>query len=84
MKRSTKAPPAPLRHSETATLPDGRTLDEGDEFSLVGGGRFRFLYEYLGDGSLAAFGPIDSPKAKLRAFRPERVKTVHRTTKSRY
>lgn len=83
MKRRTASPPAPLRHSETMILPDGRRLDEGDEFTLHGGGRFRFLYEYLADGSVAAFGPVGSPRAKLRAFQPERVRTVHRDKKSR-
>lgn len=77
MNRRTGTAPI-LSHSEEMTLPDGRTLSEGDEFTLEGGGRYRFLYQYLRDGSVTAHGPIDSPTAKLRSFRPERVRTVHR------
>jgi len=70
-----------LPHAPTATLPDGRELSEGDEFTIHGGGRFRFKYLYQPDGSICAWGPIDSKLAKQRNFRPDRIKTIHRSKK---
>lgn len=74
-RRSSKAE-LPPRTTEVE-LPDGRRLEEGDEFSLFGGGRYRFAYEYR-DGSLTAYGPVGSNRAQWRSFRPDAVKTVHR------
>lgn len=83
-RRKSSAPvPAKVR---TVELPDGRRLDDGDEFTVRSkdvagrGGRFRFRY-VADDGSLAAFGPVGANVAKWRAFRPELVATVHRTRK---
>lgn len=51
------------------------------EFSVSGvPGRFRFL-DFDPRGWINAYGGKDSNHYKLRAFAPERVKTVHRTHK---
>jgi hypothetical protein len=68
-----------LPHVDEVELPDGRRLTPGVEFSIHGGGRFRFRYGYRPDGSITAHGPIDHAKAKLRSFKPEQVKTIHRS-----
>lgn len=70
--------PVTLPHSPTAILPDGRELSEGDEFTIHGGGRFRFKYLYQPDGSVCAWGPTGSQYAQTRSFQPSRIKTIHR------
>lgn len=75
-RRKTRGPDLP--HSDTLELPDGRTLTEGDEFSVKGEGRFKFLYHFLPDGSAAAHGPVNKQTAMLRAFAPTRITTIHR------
>lgn len=79
--RRSSAPVLP--HNLTLTLPDGRTLTQGQEFSVTGEGRFAFAYEYLPDGSVTCFGPVGSNEARWRSFKPERVKTIHKTLKGR-
>ena len=68
-----------LPHRPEAVLPDGRRIERGDEFSIPHEGRFRFHYLFEPDGSLTAFGPVNSKSAQWRAFRPEAVKTIHRS-----
>lgn len=76
--------PVELPHKDTMTLPDGRTIRDGDEFTVPGEGRFRFAYEYLPDGSVTAFGPVVTKGTKSwRSFRPDRIRTIHRTTRGR-
>lgn len=70
-------------HEEEIELADGRKLSPGVEFTLHGGGRYVFRYRYTRDGSLAAYGPIGSPRAKLRAFTEDRVRTIHRSKEAR-
>ncbi len=83
--RNGKAPELP--RARTLTLTDGRTLEEGDEFSVPGEGRFRFAYEFLPDRSVTCWGPIGSDgstaNAQWRSFKPERIRTIHRKVKGR-
>jgi hypothetical protein len=67
------------RAYSNVTLPDGRVIESGQEFTVKGEGRFTFAYEYRPDGSLTAFGPVGSQQASWRAFKPERVSTIHRS-----
>jgi hypothetical protein len=56
-------------------LPDGDKLEVGDLFTVKAlNGKFRFKYVYTPDGSLAAWGPVDSQHAQARAFPLDRVK----------
>jgi hypothetical protein len=71
----------PVKETE-AVLPDGRTLEVDDEFTLFGGGRFAFRYLWR-DGSITCHGPVGSAKAKTRSFKPDAVKTIHRKRKAR-
>lgn len=75
-RRTTVTPDLP--HDERAVLPDGRTLEPGTEFTVPGEGRFRFAYQWGPDRSLAAYGPVGKATAMMRAFRPDRVRTIHR------
>jgi hypothetical protein len=66
------------------TLADGRRLEPGQNFTLEGGGRYRFLHIFIPDGSVTAYGPV-SPQGTnkdnegaTRSFRPDRIKTIHR------
>lgn len=70
-------------HEEETVLADGRKISNGDEFTLIGGGRYVFRYRYTSDGSLSCHGPIGSPRAKLRAFHEDRVRTIHRSKEAR-
>jgi hypothetical protein len=66
-----------LPHDSEVTLPDGRTLTEGVEFTVPGEGRFRFLYVWLPDGSIAA-SPVKDGVSGRRSFKPEQITTIHR------
>lgn len=78
MKRRTGGAPE-LPHVEEVELPDGRKLVPGVEFSIVGGGRYRFRHGYVDSCGVTAFGPIGGSKApRIRTFFPEVVKTIHR------
>lgn len=72
-----------LPHAHSMTLPDGRTLERGVEFSVTGEGRFKFMRQFTRDGSITAWGPVGSSDAMWRSFKPEQVKTIHRLTKGR-
>jgi len=72
---------SPLADRDTATtLPDGRHLELGDEFTVAGCGRFR-LRSIRPNGELNGWGPITSngtiPHGGMRSFRPDDVRTVH-------
>jgi len=77
---------SPLADWEIATtLPDGRHLDVGDEITVPGAGRFR-LKAIRPNGDLNCWGPITSngtiPNGGMRTFRPDSVRTVHRTVRA--
>lgn len=79
MSRNGTAPVLPKVFE--VTLPDGRRLERGQEFTLHGGGKYLFGYGYLhGRRSLTAWGPVGKD-ASWRSFYPEQVKTIHRLTK---
>lgn len=73
----------------TGALPDGRTLHAGEEFSVRGQGRFRFIQKVTnpqGDVWIDAFGGkgktnTPSERREFRSFPPERVATIHRIGK---
>ena len=75
-RRKSTAPDLP--HLENVTLEDGRTLNPRDEFRVKGEGRFVFLYGWEPDGSITAFGPVNSKSAMIRSFRQEQVAEIHR------
>jgi hypothetical protein len=84
--RTGRPPARALPHRPELTLPDGRTLAAGQEFSIHGGGRYRFVHEYTPDGSVTAWGPISAtgaPNASWRAFKPDQIKTIHKTKTER-
>lgn len=81
-KKRTASKPVELPHETTMTLPDERTLIAGDEFTVKGKGRFRFEYRFGRDGSVTAYGPINSHKARWRSFKPEAVGPIHRKKQS--
>jgi|DEB0MinimDraft_6_1074348.scaffolds.fasta_scaffold119880_2 hypothetical protein len=72
---------SPLGERDTATtLPNGKHIEVGDEFSVPGAGRFR-LRAIRHNGELNGWGPIASngtiPHGGMRTFRPDDVRTVH-------
>ena len=77
---------SPLADWEVATtLPDGRHIEIGDEFTVPDCGRFR-LRAVRPNGELTGWGPITSngtiPHGGMRSFRPDTVRTVHRTARA--
>lgn len=72
-----------LPHSLTVTLPNGKALSEGQEFSVKGQGRYVMRYLFQPDGSITAYGPVGSQQAQWRSFKPEAVSMVHRKAKAR-
>lgn len=72
-------------------LPDGRAIEQGDEITISSqgeispGGRFTFRRIHPSDGSVTCWGPINGSgsRAQWRNFRPERVRTIHRSRKAR-
>ena len=76
---------------ETYIVVNGRIVRPGTEVSVTGEpGRFRFVKKVTTDSGktwVDLIGPI--PRNPLRArsawrsFRPERIRTVHRTTRTR-
>ena len=83
--RARKSTPktADYNHGKSLTLPDGRTITQGQEFHVKGEGRFTFCYEWRPDGSVTAFGPVNSQQAQWRSFRADQVGTIHRTERKR-
>lgn len=83
MKRR-EIPVAPdPRKSETLTLPDGRELELGDEFTVKTSretGRYTFRYGYHGDQA-TCWGPVTSKQPMWRTFRAADITRIHRTTK---
>ena len=75
--------PVALPHRDTAPLSDGRMLSAGDEFTVKGEGRFKFLHMYVPDGSGTCFGPINNQQAMMRSFAIDRVGTIHRKKRGR-
>jgi len=72
---------SPLADWEVATtLPDGRHIEVGDEFTVPGVGRFR-LKAIRPNGELTGWGPIVTngtiPNGGMRTFRPDTVRTIH-------
>lgn len=62
---------------------NGRIVERGTELSVAGErGRFRFLYLNPSDGSLTCYGGVQGHEM-FRAFRVERVRTVHSKSKTR-
>lgn len=79
MPKRTKTKNLPvLPHSDKATLPNGKTLTYGEEFSVKGEGRFKFLYVWEPDGSVVCYGPVGKQTAQMRSFLTDRITTVHR------
>jgi len=82
------APSAPRtdRVVETEWQYNGRHVEPGVELSVKGErGRFRFVAHVLtdkGEEWIDCYGGPDNREA-FRSFRPERITTVHRTTRSR-
>ena len=73
---------SPLADRPTVTkLPDGRTVQLGDEITIEGEGRFR-LKAIERNADLTCWGKIDSnglaKYGMMRSFKPERVKVIHR------
>lgn len=63
--------------------PSGRWLDKGTELKIQGErGRFRFE-EYVQNPSGAEWIWVRDKDRKCRAFRPERITTVHMTNRMR-
>lgn len=72
--------------STVVTLGERRTLEQGDEFSVAGEGRFRFrehVRTEAGTEWVTAYGPVNSKAPMFRSFSLERVATIHRTVKAR-
>ena len=61
----------------TLTLPDGRQLGEGDEFTVAGVGRFSFRYGWR-QTEVTCFGPVNKPIQGWRTFAASAITTVHR------
>jgi len=65
---------------ETVSLPDGRSLEPGDEFTVKGtpqsDGRYAFRYGYGSD--ITCFGPVGAKDKSVRSFRPDHITTIHR------
>ena len=87
-----KATVSPLAGWDTSTtLPDGRTIELGDEFTVEGEGRFR-LRAIRPNGELNAWGRLTAwgsiPRngvikhGSMRTFKPERVKRIHRVNRA--
>lgn len=79
--------PSPVADWETETvLPDGRRLEDGDEFTVAGVGRFR-LMRVRPNGEITAWGPIPRNGVirygSTRTFRPDMVGTIHRVPRER-
>jgi hypothetical protein len=66
-------------------LPDGRRLTRGDEFTVTGQGRFRFVRQRP-NGELNCWGPIPRNgvirHGSIRTFAPGSVATVHRNQRA--
>jgi hypothetical protein len=83
--------PSTVNYRRTTSMKaNGRNLEPGTEFSVRGQrGRFRFLalVEHLPTGHtwIDAYGGDRDPRGRrqFRAFRPEDIRTVHRTKERR-
>jgi hypothetical protein len=54
MKRRTSTTnPLESKHSDSQTLPDGRTISQGMEFHVKGQGRYVYAYQYTPDGEVS-------------------------------
>jgi hypothetical protein len=66
-------------------LADGRRLSQGDEFTVKGQGRFRFVRQRP-NGELNCWGPIPRNgvvrHGSVRTFLESAVATVHRTPRA--
>lgn len=80
-KRKTVEAAPDARRNTTLTLADGRTLEQGVEFSVKGQGRFVFCYEWRPDGAVTCFGPVGSQDAMWRSFPVDRITRIHRSKK---
>jgi hypothetical protein len=68
---------------ERYQAPSGRWLERGTELKIRGErGRFRFV-EYVQNANGAEWLYVRDRNQRYRAFRPERVTTVHMTTRMR-
>ena len=82
MTRCLEAGPVPSPFKKLQLmLPDGRVLGHGDEFTVVGEGRFSFRYGWR-DTEVTCWGPIGSQYASMRTFDASRINTIHRQRKA--
>ena len=72
-----------MRHL-AVTLKDGRTLSNGDEFTVRGQGRFAFRYGWgtPHPTEVTCWGPINSQQASWRTFYLDVITTIHRNQKA--
>ena len=82
-KRNASKKKPQLEHVESVAVGERRELTRGDEFHVKGEGRFKFLHLFKPDGSVTAWGPVNSQQAQFRSFRLEDVGTIHRTKRSK-
>lgn len=74
-------PSAAWTRSTSWVAPSGRRVEAGTELSIVGErGRFRFVEHVLTPAGAEWISVVGGPRGvrTWRAFRPERVKRVHR------
>lgn len=82
-KRNASKKKPQLEHVESVAVGERRELTRGDEFHVKGEGRFKFLHLYKPDGSVTAWGPVNSQQAQFRSFRVQDIGTIHRTKRSK-
>lgn len=71
-------PTYPLR-TVVLIMPNGRVLDQGDEFTVKGEGRFAFRYGWNNGNEATCWGPVGSKAPSWRTFRATDITTIHRT-----
>jgi len=94
-RRRSKAPNPTEGFDRFIKLKNGRTLTEGDEFTVIpevryrghwGTGRYRFMY-VSPSGDVTGWGPINrggnTPKGRVRSFKPNAIEVVHNKAKGR-
>lgn len=66
-----------LRHEATATLPNGKVLENGDLLTVRGepGAKFKFRYARHDGAEITCFGGRPGHE-QWRAFRPEQIRTA--------
>lgn len=75
--------PAGWQVAQRYQAPSGRWLDKGTECRIRGArGRFRFV-EYVQTATGVEWVWVRDKDSQYRAFRPERLTTIHTTTRMR-